>query len=259
MKEFLRGDRLSSVCINLPRRIYPNLGHVFSYPENHNDLLDIGFAKNIGNLGKHASILGTAQDALNSYLSTPFSVLEAFNFGGEALLPDEPTELVTLRREVEELKRQVTVLAGLVQLRAEPPTDPLAAAKSRGASYMKAEFEQADNLSLAAASEYSGRSDRMINLERNRGALYALILEGNTRGYRYPKWQFDVPSSRLRQVLDVLTSSSISCWSMHNFLTRPHSDLDGRTPGVAIGDSEFPIERIIAVARLRVDQQQGAS
>ena len=154
MKEFLRGDRLSRVCINSPRTIYPNLGHVFSYPDNHNDPVDIGFARNIGNLGKHASILVTAQEALNSYLSTPFSVLEGFNFGGEALLPDEPTELVTLRREVEELKRQVTVLAGLVQLRAEPPTDPLGAAKSRGASYMKAEFERADNLSLDHVRPY---------------------------------------------------------------------------------------------------------
>jgi hypothetical protein len=191
--------------------------------------------------------------------SRPRLLLKHFGANDEPVQADEPSEVIVLRHEVAELKQQVAVLAGLVQLRTEPTPDPLAAAKVRGASYMKTEFESTGNLSLSAASEYSGRSDRMINLERNRGGLYALILEGNSRGYRYPKWQFDVPSPRLRSVLDVLTSSSISCWSMHNFLTRPHVDLDGRSPSAAIGDVDFPLERIVHVARRRVEQHQGAS
>jgi hypothetical protein len=146
-----------------------------------------------------------------------------------------------------------------VKLRVEPVPDPLAAAKVRGASYKTNELANPDNLTLVNASKYAGRSDRVINIERKRGWLYALVSEGNTRGYRYPKWQFDVPASRLRAVLDILTPSSLSCWSLHNFLTRPHSDLGGKSPSAALADSTFAIERIIDVARRRVDLQQGAS
>lgn len=171
----------------------------------------------------------------------------------------EHDEVAELRHEVEELKQQVAVLTGLVNLRVEPARDPLAAAKSRGASYMKNELANPDSLSLADASKYTGRADRLINVERNKGWLYALVLEGNTRGFRYPKWQFDVPASRLRTILDVLAPGSLSCWSLHNFLTRPHSDLDGKSPAAAIADGDFPIERIIEVARRRIDQHQGAA
>lgn len=248
------GRTKSSFC-----RWYPNLSHYFSNHDTQADPLSAAVARSIANSVQNVRVFIGGDDAWRSVNWVPSPVLEALNPTDEASAPSEVTEVAALRQEVDQLKKQVTVLTGLVQLRAEPAADPLAAAKSRGVSYMKTEFERADNLTLSAASEYSGRSDRMINLERNRGALYALILEGNTRGYRYPKWQFDVPSTRLRPVLDVLTPSSISCWSMHNFLTRPHAELDGRSPSAAIGDSDFPIERIVEVARHRVDQQQGAS
>jgi len=207
----------------------------------------------------HDTCIFAGSEFFQFAVSRPQLLLKHFGANDERVEADEPSEVIVLRHEVAELKQQVAVLAGLVQLRTEPTPDPLAAAKVRGASYMKTEFESTGNLTLSAASEYSGRSDRMINLERNRGALYALILEGNSRGYRYPKWQFDVPSPRLRSVLDVLTSSSISCWSMHNFLTRPHVDLDGLSPSAMIGDVDFPLERIVSVARRRVEQHQGAS
>lgn len=173
--------------------------------------------------------------------------------------PGEVAKLAALEKEVQELKQQVAVLAGLVQLRNEPAPDPLAAAKRRGSSYMKAEFDRPENLTLAAASEYAGRSDRVLNLERRNGNLYALILEGNTRGYRYPKWQFDVPAARLGPVLNLLASSAMSCWALHNFLTRPHADLAGQSPSTALGDGNFPLERILEVARRRIDLHQGAS
>lgn len=181
------------------------------------------------------------------------------SFVAEPKSKDEKDEIAYLRQEVEGLKQKVAFLTGLVNLRAEPLRDPLAAAKSRGAAYKKNELANPDNLNLVSASKYAGRSDRVINLERKRGWLYALVPEGNTRGYRYPKWQFDVPASRLRAILDILTPSSLSCWSLHNFLTRPHSDLDGKSPSVALADNTFAIERILDVARRRIDLQQGAS
>jgi hypothetical protein len=180
-------------------------------------------------------------------------------FTGELVKKIEKDEVANLRQEVDGLKQQVAYLTGLAKLRAEPVPDPLAAAKARGASYKTNELANPDNLNLVNASKYAGRSDRVINMERKRGWLYALVPEGNTRGYRYPKWQFDVPASRLRAILDILTPSSLSCWSLHNFLTRPHSDLDGKSPSAALADSTFAIERIIDVARRRVDLQQGAS
>ncbi|MFC4932863.1 hypothetical protein [Massilia sp. GCM10023247] len=178
---------------------------------------------------------------------------------GAAEGASQSDQIASLRTEVEELKRQVAVLTGLVQLGNGPAPSPLAAAKARGASYMKVEFENPQNLTLAAASRYTGRSDRLINLERNRGALYALILEGNTRGYRYPKWQFDVAAARLRAVLDVLAPSAMSCWALHSFLTRPHVDLDNRSPAEALADGTFAIERVVGLARQRADLHQGAA
>jgi hypothetical protein len=238
---------------------HADFSRLFVHYNRCKDALDTNWTRCITDPATHARIFIGGEEFWHSVISRPVPALDTLSADNAPLHASEPTEVETLRREVDELKRQVTVLTGLVQLRAEPAADPLAAAKSRGASYIKTEFESADNLSLSAASEYSGRSDRMINLERNRGSLYALILEGNTRGYRYPRWQFDVPSARLRSVLNVLTASSISCWSMHNFLMRPHSDLDGRSPSTAIGDSDFSLERIVEVARRRVEQQQGAS
>lgn len=180
-------------------------------------------------------------------------------FTSELLKKIEVDEVASLRQEVDELKKQVAYLTGLVKLRTEPVPDPLAAAKARGASYKSDELANPENLNLVNASKYAGRSDRVINMERNRGWLYALVPDGNSRGYRYPKWQFDVPAARLRAVLEILTPSSLSCWSLHNFLKRPHSDLDGKSPSAALADSTFAIERIINVARRRVDLQQGAS
>jgi hypothetical protein len=162
-------------------------------------------------------------------------------------------------QEVENLKQQVAFLTGIVNLRSEQAGDPLVNAKARGVSYMKSEFENPENLTLTAASEYAGRSDRIINQERNRGTLYALILEGNTRGYRYPKWQFDVPTTRLRPVLEVLIPTPMSCWALHSFLVRPNTSLDSKSPKDVIGDSGFPLERVVDAARRRADQQQGAS
>jgi hypothetical protein len=180
-----------------------------------------------------------------------------------------PNRIDDLEKEVESLKRQVAVLTGLVQLRDSslpephsqktPKFDPLAVAKARGASYMKNEFEAPENLTLVAASQYSGRSDRIINQERNRGWLYALILDGNKRGYRYPKWQFDVSSERLRPVLEFLIPSELGCWAIHGFLKRPHPGLNGISPSEAIADSDVPIDKILSVVRARLDPHQGAA
>ena len=70
-------------------------------------------------------------------------------------------------------------------------TDPLTAARARGRRSALEEYESPDNLALLDARDYAGRNERTINEQRQNGELYALLSPGKTRGFRYPKWQFD--------------------------------------------------------------------
>jgi hypothetical protein len=122
-------------------------------------------------------------------------------------------------------------------------SDPLAAARARGVAYMKAQLELPENLNLDAAAKYAGLSGRHINELRQRGELYALVLDGHTRGFRYPQWQFDAQFQRLARLIKMLNQKAVSCWAIHDFLTRSNDDL-GRSPKDAILDAGFPLERI---------------
>lgn len=137
--------------------------------------------------------------------------------------------------------------------------DALAAAKARGKSYMREEWSSFDNATLTQASAYAGRSDRMINVARQNGELYALLLEGNTRGFRYPLWQFDADGARLAKVLAPFHEADANCWVVHNFFNRPHSDLDGRTPREVILDPTADIEQLSRIAHARFQGDQGAA
>lgn len=123
------------------------------------------------------------------------------------------------------------------------PSDPLAAARARGVTYMKAQLELPENINLDTAAQYSGLSGRHINELRQRGEFYALVLEGNTRGFRYPQWQFDAEFERLAPLMRALKQKSLSCWAIHDFLTRSNDDL-GKSPKNAILDPNFPLRRI---------------
>lgn len=158
------------------------------------------------------------------------------------------------------LVEEVTALRSQLPETLTTMHDPLAAAKARGASYTKAEWQRPENLTLADAAHYSQRSDRMINAARNKGNLYALLLEGNLRGFRYPQWQFDADPVRLAQVLHALpTDGQVSCWSKHQFLTRPNSMLDGRAPSEVILDSTADIAHLVQIVHNRYTSEQGAA
>lgn len=135
---------------------------------------------------------------------------------------------------------------------------PFPAARARGVAYVKAELEKPDNLSLKDAGAYAGRSDRAINEARQRGALYALIQEGKTRGFRYPSWQFDVDGARLAKALQALDGFGVSCWIKHNFLLGESDHLAGRSPKDIISDPNAEIETVINAARARFSGQHGA-
>ncbi|MFD2366807.1 hypothetical protein [Pseudoduganella sp. GCM10020061] len=142
---------------------------------------------------------------------------------------------------------------------APPAPTPLETARQRGVSYMKAELDQPDNLTLGEAAAYCGRSDRVVNEARQRGDYYALVMEGNSRGFRYPRWQFDAPHGRLAAVLHKLDALDASCWSKHHFLTRPSPTLHGRIPRDIILDQHADLGAVCLAIDEHFSGEQGAA
>lgn len=141
----------------------------------------------------------------------------------------------------------------------KPPETPMQAARRRGVSYMKAELDRPENLTLGEASAYCGRSDRLVNEARQRGDYYALVMEGNERGFRYPRWQFDAPLARLVPVLRQLDSIGASCWARHHFLLQPSRLLAGRSPRDVILDSSADLGAIERAVQDHFLADQGAA
>lgn len=135
--------------------------------------------------------------------------------------------------------------------------DHLTLARKRGLAYANKEFHSVENLTLGMASQVSRQSPELISIAQNHGLLYALSLQDKKQDYRYPAWQFNVPLVRLRPVLQLLTASGLSCWAIHNFLTRPHVLLDGISPSEALGCGHIPIKNIVHVVRARLAPHQG--
>lgn len=138
-------------------------------------------------------------------------------------------------------------------------SDPLQAARERGRLAAAREWEQPENLSLKDAALYAGRSDRAINQDRQGGRLYALVLPGRERGFRYPSWQFHVDSERLAAVLAPFVAAGASSWVIHNFLHRPQESLGGRTPADWIADAVAPIDAVVKLVDARYRDEQGAA
>lgn len=136
--------------------------------------------------------------------------------------------------------------------------DPLQAARNRGERQAAAEWEKPENLSLKAAAEYAGRSDRAINDERQQGRLYALVLPGKEFGYRYPQWQFSAEPERMAATLQPFIRAEASCWVIHSFLRSPHMALGGISPRERILDPTYPIELVVRLAAERYRCDQGA-
>lgn len=148
-------------------------------------------------------------------------------------------------------------LAKATELESINPTTGIAGAYARGTAFKLAELNKPENMTLANAAIFSGRSDRMINVARSNGELYALISEGKTRGFRYPSWQFDAAPSRLKLVLAAFNEAQASCWVIHNFLTRPNHQLDDIAPRNVILDPEGNIDQVIRAIHSRFVSDQG--
>ncbi|MES2760139.1 MAG: hypothetical protein V4693_22415 [Pseudomonadota bacterium] len=142
--------------------------------------------------------------------------------------------------------------------RLNPPSEAVAAARERGAAWKRTEYANPGNLSLEQASEHVGLSTRVINERRNDGRYYALLAEGQTRGFRFPRWQFDVPEQRLQSVLAIARAAGSTAWGIHVFMISPSSLLDGAAPRDWISDAAQDLERVAVLARNRFHGDQGA-
>ncbi|MFK4448494.1 hypothetical protein ABH944_008538 [Caballeronia udeis] len=136
--------------------------------------------------------------------------------------------------------------------------DPLAAARARGRQFAFTEYEHSDNLPLLDARTYAGRNERSINEARQRGELYALVPPGKTRGFRYPKWQFDAEPHRLIPVLSPFVQTQANCWVVHSFMLGKSGELQGQTPAQVILDPTQDVGPVISMASRQLTEEQGA-
>lgn len=128
--------------------------------------------------------------------------------------------------------------------------DPLAATRERGNNYALIEWSNPNNLKLADAAAYYGRSTQTIEGDVEKKKLYALRLWG--RGFRYPRWQFDVETARLEPVLQALNKVGFTnCWIIHNFLMHPHPRFGNVSPFQIISDKNKSIEPILSAIEER--------
>lgn len=138
------------------------------------------------------------------------------------------------------------------------PAHPLDSARERGRLAAIREWESPTNLPLKEAAALAGRSDRMLNLDRQAGRVYALVLPGRERGFRYPSWQLTVDGNRLAAALGPFVAAGASCWVIHSFMHRPQDALQDLTPAQWVADPARPIEAVVQMVQTRYRDEQGA-
>lgn len=151
-------------------------------------------------------------------------------------------------RRLKGIIQQYAVVDDAVQDTSNVPSasDPLAAARQRGADYALAEWQKPENLTLQAAANYASVSDNTINTRRQSQQIYALVAPNRSRGFRYPQWQFDVDSTRLAAAIKAFSDAGQeNSWVLHNFLMRPTLELGDVRPCDYIADSSMEISRLV--------------
>lgn len=130
------------------------------------------------------------------------------------------------------------------------------AAKKRGADLAQEILARDGMLTGAQAEDRSGVPRRTLNARRAAGTLLGLIGPAQTRGYRYPSWQFDPEIAKaVTQVCAVLKSKPP--WGVYLFFITPQPALGGLTPvdALRVGKSET----VFLLAQSESDGQQRAT
>jgi hypothetical protein len=190
--------------------------------------------------------------------------------GAMAALITSGSDIGLLARLLAEFRAEATANAQVLRSATDGPmiappnlissaeSDPLAAARARGRQFAFTEYGHSDNLPLLDARTYAGRNERSINEARQRGELYALVPPGKTRGFRYPKWQFDAEPHRLIAVLEPFVQTKANCWVVHSFMLGSSGELRGKTPAQVILDPTQDLRPVISMASRQLTEKQGA-
>ena len=99
-------------------------------------------------------------------------------------------------------------------------------------------------LSADAFGDAVGVTRTTVNAWRERNMV--LGLQGARRGYRFPVWQIDrrgKPFGVLPRLFELLGGDA---WTVHRFLTQPHSALNGLTGRQAL--EEDRADAVVSVA-----------
>lgn len=102
----------------------------------------------------------------------------------------------------------------------------IARAKERGARHIAEILRSPDMLNARDFGKLVGASHETVNNWRKAGLV--LALEGQTRGYRYPRWQV-TDDGRLLPGLKTIAEELGDSWILHRFLLQNHPELKGKT------------------------------
>ena len=102
----------------------------------------------------------------------------------------------------------------------------IARSKERGARHIAEILRSPDMLNAREFGKLVGASHETVNKWRKAGLV--LALEGQTRGYRYPRWQI-TDDGRLLPGLKTIAEELGSSWIVHRFLLQNHPELKGKT------------------------------
>lgn len=213
-----------------------------------------------GALAKTVALAGGPVDVLISrtYDMPAIRVYGRVRGGGKERLAVISTESLRELVNIEVREKVAQEVARVLDSLAPLQSAAMSSARERGAAYARQQYDDPMNLSLADAAKHSGHSDRLINSRRNAGQYYALVLDGNSRGFRYPSWQFDARPERLAAVLKVLQAADARCWSVHHFMQSPSDRLEGVCPREWILDGARDIDAVVRLAQARFHSDQGA-
>lgn len=102
----------------------------------------------------------------------------------------------------------------------------IARAKERGAKHIAEILRAPDMLNARDFGKLVGASHETVNKWRQAGLV--LALEGQTRGYRYPRWQV-TDDGRIVPGLKTIAEELGDPWIVHRFLLQSHPELKGQT------------------------------
>jgi len=146
-----------------------------------------------------------------------------------------------------------TVAEGLSRLESFVTSDPLMAARLRGANRKRQLIEgHGGALTGAQAAGLLGITRQAVDKRRQQGKLIAVELD--KKGYCYPAWQFPL----LDWIEPVLTHEFKNCadpWVKLSFFLNPHGLLEGKTPLVYLqkqhgrGHAEDTVSAVRTAAR----------